>query len=135
LPLLQPQSLEAGIAQTMADRKLALALLGGFAALALMIAMLGVCSVMAYLVAFRTGEIGLRMALGASPGSVMRMILSHGRRLTLIGIAFGVAGSLVVSRLLQQALFDVNPADPLVYAALSAILLLVAECASWFPAR
>jgi predicted permease len=135
LPLLQPQALTTRIAQTVANRKLALVLLAGFAALALVLASLGVYSVMAYLVAFRTGEIGLRMALGASPGTVMRMVLGHGRRLTLAGIALGIAGALAVSRLMQQALFEVDPADPLVYLALSVTLLLVAECAAWFPAR
>ena len=135
LPLLQPQALTTRIAQTVANRKLALVLLAGFAALALVLASLGVYSVMAHLVAFRTSEIGLRMALGASPGAVMRMVLGHGRRLTLVGIALGIAGALVVSRLMQQALFEVDPADPLVYLALSVTLLLVAECASFFPAR
>ena len=135
LPLLQPQTLTARIAQTVADRKLALTLLAAFALLALVLASLGVYSVMAHLVTFRTGEIGLRMALGASPGVVMRMVLGHGRRLTLIGIAVGVAGALVVSRLMQQALFEVDAADPLVYLALSVFLLAVTECASWFPAR
>ena len=120
LPLLQPQALSTRIAQTVANRKLALVLLAGFAALALVLASLGVYSVMAHLVAFRTSEIGLRMALGASPGAVMRMVLGHGRRLTLVGIAFGIAGALVVSRLMQQALFEVDPADPLVYLAVSA---------------
>jgi predicted permease len=135
LPLLQPQTLATRIAQTVADRKLALVLLAGFAALALLLASLGVYSVMAYLVAFRTNEIGLRMALGASPASVMRMVLADGRRLTLFGIALGVGGALAVSRLMQQALFEVNPADPRVYLALSFTLLLVAECAAWLPAR
>ena len=123
------------IAQTVADRKLALMLLAGFAALALLLASLGVYSVMAHLVAFRTSEIGLRMALGASPGVVMQMVLSHGRRLTLIGIVVGIAGALAVSRLLQQTLFEVDATNPLVYLALSVFLLLVTECASWFPAR
>ena len=100
-----------------------------------MLAILGVYGVMAHLVAFRTSEIGLRMALGASSGAVMRMVLGHGRRLTLIGIAFGIAGALVVSRLMQQALFEVDPVEPLVYIALSTTLLLVAETASFFPAR
>jgi predicted permease len=135
LPLLQPQTLSARIAQTVANRKLALVLLGGFAGLALVLASLGVYSVMAHLVAFRTSEIGLRMALGASQGSVMRMVLGHGRKLTLVGIAIGIAGALAVTRLMQQALFEVNPAEPRVYIAISVILLLVAECASWFPAR
>ena len=65
----------------------------------------------------------------------MQMVLGHGRRLTLAGIAFGIAGALVVSRLMQQALFEVDPAEPLVYIALSITLLLVAEAASFFPAR
>jgi predicted permease len=135
LPLLQPQTLSTRIAQTVADRKLALVLLAGFAALALLLASLGVYSVMAHLVAFRTSEIGLRMALGASPSAVMRMVLGHGRRLTFLGIAIGIAGALLVSRLMQQALFEVDPADPLVYLAVSVTLLLVAECASFVPAR
>jgi predicted permease len=135
LPLLQPETLTARIAQTVANRKLALVLLAAFAALALVLASLGVYSVMAHLVAFRTSEIGIRMALGASPGVVMRMVLGHGRRLTLAGIGLGIAGALVVTRLMQQMLFEVDAAEPLIYVALSVILLLVAECASWFPAR
>jgi predicted permease len=135
LPLLQPQPLTTAIAQTIGARKLALVLLASFAALALLLASLGVYSVMAHLVAFRTSEIGIRMALGASPGAVMRMVLGHGRRLTLAGIALGVMGALAVSRLMQQALFEVDSADPLIYIAVSVTLLLVAECASWFPAR
>jgi len=135
LPLLQPEPLSARVARTVADRKLALMLLGGFAVLALVLASLGVYSVMAHLVIFRTSEIGLRMALGASPGVVMRMVLSQGRRLTLIGIVVGIAGALAVSRLLQQTLFEVDATNPLVYLSLSVFLLLVTECASWFPAR
>ena len=135
LPLLQPQTLETRIAQTVADRRLALVLLGAFAALALLLASLGVYSVMAHLVAFRTGEIGIRMALGASPGTVMRMVLGHSRRLTLVGIGIGIAGGFAASRLMEQVLFEVDPADPVIYIAVSATLLLVAEFASWLPAR
>jgi predicted permease len=135
VPLLEPQALTTRIAQTVADRKLALVLLASFAALALVLASLGVYSVMAHLVAFRTNEIGIRMALGASPGMVLRMVLGHGRRLTLLGIALGIAGAYIVSRSIQQALFEVDPADPLIYIGVSVVLLLVAECASWLPAR
>ena len=135
LPLLQPDALTTRIAHTVANRKLALTLLAGFAALALLLACLGVYSVMAYLVTLRTNEIGLRMALGASPGTVLRMVLGYGRRLTLVGIALGVAGGLVVSRLLQQVLFDVDPAEPMVYIAVSITVLLVAEAASFLPAQ
>jgi predicted permease len=135
LPLLQPQALTTRIAATVADRKLALVLLAGFAGLALLLASLGVYSVMAHLVTFRTAEIGIRMALGASPGTVLRMVLGHGRRLTLIGIAIGVAGGVAISRLLQQVLFEVDPTDPVIYVAVSLTLLLVAEVASFLPAR
>lgn len=135
LPLLQPDALTTRIAQTLANRKLALMLLSAFAALALVLASVGVYSVMAHLVAFRTNEIGVRMALGESPGGVMRMVLSQACRLTVVGIAFGIVGALVVSRLMQQALFEVDPVDPLVYVAVSITLLLVAEAASFFPAR
>jgi predicted permease len=135
LPLLQPQALTTRIAQTVANRKLALVLLAAFAALALILASLGVYSVMAHLVAFRTSEIGLRMALGATPGTVLRMVMGHGRRLTLVGIGIGIAGALAVSRLMQQTLFEVDAADPFVYVAVSVTLLLVAEFASWLPAR
>ena len=135
LPLIEPQALTTRIAATIADRRLALVLLAGFAALALIIASLGVYSVMAHLVAFRTGEIGIRMALGASQREVMRMVLGHGRRLTLLGIAVGSVSAYFVSRLIQQALFEVNPADPVVYIGVAVILLIVAEGASWFPAR
>ncbi len=134
LPLLEPQALSTRIAATVADRRLALVLLAGFAALALVLASLGVYSVMAHLVAVRTSEIGIRMALGASPGMVLRMVLGHGRRLTLAGIALGMAGALLVSTLLRQALFEVNPTDPVIYGAVAVVLLLVAEFASWLPA-
>ena len=135
LPLLQPDALTTRIAQTVANRKLALMLLAAFAALALVLASLGVYSVMAHLVAVRTSEIGLRMALGASSSAVMGMVLGHAGRLTLVGIMFGISGALVVSRLMRQALFEVDPADPFVYIALSVALLLVAGCASFVPAR
>ena len=135
LPLLQPEALAARIAETIADRKLALVLLGAFAALALVLATLGVYSVMAHLVAFRTNEIGIRMALGATPGAVLRMVLGHGRRLTLLGIALGLAGAFLVSRLMQQALVEVDSRNPVIYLGVAVILLAVAEFASWLPAR
>ena len=135
LPLLQPRALTTAIAQTIADRRLALVMLAAFAALALILASLGVYSVMAHLVARRTSEIGIRMALGATPGTVMRMVLGHSSKLTLVGIVLGVAGGFAASRLMRQALFEVDPANPIFYLAVSGTLLLVAICASWFPAR
>jgi predicted permease len=135
LALLRPEALSARIAETIADRKLALVLLAAFAALALVLASLGVYSVMAHLVAFRTNEIGIRMALGASPGAVLRMVLGHSRRLTLLGIALGMAGAFLLSRFMRQALVEVDSTNPLIYVAVAVMLLAVAEFASWLPAR
>jgi predicted permease len=135
LPLLQPQPLTTRIAQSVANRKLALVLLASFAGLALLLASIGVYSVMAYVVAQRTTEIGIRMALGASPADVQRMVITQGLRLALIGIGVGVLVALGVTRLMQQALFDVQPHDPLIYGALSLVILIVAALACWLPAR
>ncbi|HLP26086.1 MAG TPA: ABC transporter permease [Acidobacteriota bacterium] len=135
LPLLNPQPLTALIAQSVANRKLAMFLLAGFAGLALLLASIGVYSVMAYLVAQRTAEIGIRMALGASPENVMAMVLKQGLRLALVGVAVGLGAALGVTRLMQQALFGVQPHDPLIYAALSLTILTVAALACWLPAR
>ncbi len=135
LPLLNPQPLTALIAQNVANRKLAMFLLAGFAGLALLLASIGVYSVMAYLVTQRTAEIGIRMALGASPENVMTMVLHQGLRLALVGIVVGLAAALSVTRLMQQALFGVQPHDPLIYAGLSLTILVVAGLACWLPAR
>jgi ABC-type antimicrobial peptide transport system permease subunit len=112
-----------------------LTLLGGFAGLALVLASIGVYSVMACIVTQRTAEIGIRMALGASPGAVLGMVLKQGLRLAAIGIAVGVAAALAVTRLMQQVLFEVQPHDPAIYAALAILILAVACVACWIPAR
>jgi ABC-type antimicrobial peptide transport system permease subunit len=75
------------------------------------------------------------MALGASQGMVLRMVMGHGRRLTLLGITLGIAGAYFISKLMEQALFEVDPAEPLIYLAVAAMLLLIAEFAAWLPAR
>jgi ABC-type antimicrobial peptide transport system permease subunit len=90
---------------------------------------------MAYAVSQRTGEIGIRMALGASPGTVLRMILSQGLRLTFFGIGLGLVVALGLTRLMQQLLFGVQAHDPLIYVGISVLLCVVAACACWLPAR
>jgi putative ABC transport system permease protein len=135
IPLLDPQPLASLVAQTVADRRLAMALLGGFAGLALVLASIGVYSVMACVVSQRTAEIGIRMALGATPGSVLGMVLKQGLRLALLGVAIGVGAALGVTRLMQQALFEVKAHDPLIYGALALLILAVACLACWIPAR
>ena len=118
-------------------------LLGGFASLALVLAAVGIYSVISYAVSQRTHEIGVRMALGATHGNVAGLVVKRGLILTSIGVAMGALGSFGVTRLLAQLpfevrwllLFDVHPADPLIFAMGSAILVAVALLASFVPAR
>jgi ABC-type antimicrobial peptide transport system permease subunit len=112
-----------------------MSLLAAFAGLALTLSCLGVYSVMAYVVGQRTNEIGIRMALGASPGMVQRMILAEGLRLTVIGVGIGLLAAVVLTRLMSQLLFGVQAHDPLIYTGISLLICLVAACACWIPAR
>ena len=106
-----------------------------FAVLALVLAAIGIYGVMAYVVAQRTTEIGVRMALGASPGEVFRRIVGDGLRITAVGIVIGVAGSLLMARSLTALLFGVTPGDPLTLAVTAGVLLIVAAAACFVPAR
>jgi putative ABC transport system permease protein len=110
-------------------------LLAVFAGLAVCLAMAGVYGVMAYAVGQRSSEVGLRMALGASTGSVLRLILGQGLTLAGIGLALGLAGAFAGSRLLTTMLFEVKPTDPAVYLAVAILLGVVALVASYIPAR
>ena len=110
-------------------------LLGAFAAIALLLTAAGIFGVLSYLVTQRTREIGLRMALGAQPGDVLRVIVGYGLRLVLLGLCIGVAGALLVTRWMSSVLFDVKPTDPLTFAAVAVVLGTVAFLASYIPAR
>lgn len=121
-------------AATMAPTRLAAMALGAFGALALLLASVGLYSVIAYAVSRRTREVGIRMALGAQRGQVMRLVLRDGGRLALAGIGIGVVASLGVGRLLESLLYGVSGMDPLAYAAAAGLLLLVALVANLAPA-
>jgi putative ABC transport system permease protein len=110
-------------------------LLGAFAAIALLLTAAGIFGVLSYLVTQRTREIGLRMALGAQPQEVLRVIVGHGLRLVLLGLCIGVAAALVVTRWMSSVLFDVKPTDPLTFASVAVLLTVVAFLASYVPAR
>jgi putative ABC transport system permease protein len=110
-------------------------LLGAFAAIALLLTAAGIFGVLSYLVTQRTREIGLRMALGAQPGDVLRVIVGYGLRLVLLGLCVGVAGALLVTRWMSSVLFDVKPTDPLTFAIVAVVLGTVAFLASYIPAR
>ncbi|HKF52071.1 MAG TPA: ABC transporter permease [Candidatus Acidoferrales bacterium] len=111
------------------------ALLGIFAALGILLAALGTYGVLAFLVVQRTREIGVRMALGAHPYHVQKMILAQGAMLALAGLVFGVAGAFALTRLMKSLLFGVTPADPAIFVGVAVFLLLVALAACYLPAR
>jgi ABC-type antimicrobial peptide transport system permease subunit len=114
----------------------ALALLAGvLGALALLLASIGLYGVMSFVVTQRTREIGVRLALGAQGGDVVRLFLKEGLRLTAIGLAVGLAGGVGISRLLAAALVDLSPLDPLAFGSVSLFLALVAWVACYVPAR
>ena len=110
-------------------------LLGAFAAIALLLTAAGIFGVLSYLVSQRTREIGLRMALGAHPRDVLRVIVGHGVRLVVLGMCIGIAGALVVTRFLASFLFNVKPTDPVTFAAVALVLGAVAFLAAYIPAR
>jgi ABC-type antimicrobial peptide transport system permease subunit len=110
-------------------------LLGTFAAVGVVLAAIGIYGVLAYSVAQRTREIGIRMALGAQPSAVMRLVLGQSFVLTAIGIALGVAGAGLVTRYLKGMLFGLTPLDPMTFVAVSFLFAAVAAIASFVPAH
>ncbi|HEU4618322.1 MAG TPA: ABC transporter permease [Gammaproteobacteria bacterium] len=119
----------------LANRTTQLTLVGGFAALALLLAAIGLYGVLSYTVARRSSEIGLRMALGAQRAAVVGAVVRNALLMAVLGVALGLAGSFALSRVLASFLFEVSPTDPATFAAVSAGLLLVALVASYVPAR
>jgi putative ABC transport system permease protein len=134
-PIYNVNTMSAMIAAAVAPRRLNLVLLGSFAALALALAAVGIYGVMANLVTQRTGEIGLRMALGAQQVDVLRLVIGRGLRLTLVGMAVGLGASFALMRLMVSLLFGVSANDPFTFAAITVLLLLVALLACYMPAR
>ncbi len=110
-------------------------LLGAFGAMALLLTATGIFGVLSYLVTQRTREIGLRMALGAQPSDVLRVIVGHGMRLALLGVGIGLSGAYAATRLMSGFLFDVKPTDPFTFTAVSAVLAATAFLACYLPAR
>jgi putative ABC transport system permease protein len=117
------------------SRRFQALLCGAFGGLALLLAALGLYGLIAWSVAQRTQEIGIRMALGAQRRSVLRMIVLEGLRLAGAGLAIGLLSALAVSRALQSQLYGVSSADPLTYAGVAALIVAVAVVASLLPAR
>jgi predicted permease len=129
------QTMESMIADSIASRRFAMILLGAFAALAVLLACIGIYGVMAYLVSQRTQEVGIRMALGAQRGDIVLMVFRSGAKLALMGVAAGVAGALALTRQMDKLLFNVSPTDPVVLSGVGVLLIVVAMAACIIPAR
>jgi putative ABC transport system permease protein len=123
------------LSRSLAQRRLNSTLIGSLAALAVLLAAGGLYSLIAYNVAQRTQEIGIRLALGAEPRDILRLVLLQGFKLAAFGIALGLASAIAATRALRSLLFGVSPTDPLTFVAIPLLLALVALLACWFPAR
>jgi predicted permease len=134
LPVTEVRTMERAVSESLGRPRLMSALIGLFGGLAGLLAVVGIYSVMSYSVSRQRREFGIRLALGAAPGAVRRLVLGRGLLLALIGIAIGMAGAMAASRLLQSLLQDVKPADPAVYAFTVLGIAVVALAACFVPA-
>jgi predicted permease len=134
-PLANVRTLDALLDRSLAPRRFTLLLVAAFASVALLLGAAGIYGVMSYSVSQRTQEIGIRLALGASTGEVLRLILGQGMRLSLLGIVTGLAASLAVTRLMKSLLYEVSATDPLTFAVIALLLTGVALLACYVPAR
>jgi predicted permease len=134
-PVYAVQPMTEIVAQSIAQRRFSLALLTFFAAAALFLAAFGLYGVMSYIVVQRTAEIGVRMALGARASQVLLMVQRQGMTLVLAGLAIGVGGGLLLTRLMTSLLFRVSPADPITFLAVAVTLIVVSLLACYLPAR
>jgi ABC-type antimicrobial peptide transport system permease subunit len=135
LPLYHVETMAARVDASLARQRFAMLLLSLFAGLALALAAIGIYGVLAYLVSQGTREIGIRIALGATERRILGLVLRQGLTVALSGVAIGLAGAWVLSRLMTSLLFDVRGTDPLTFAGMSAVLTAVALAASYLPAR
>jgi putative ABC transport system permease protein len=135
LPLYQIRTMEEVFNRALLTQRAALGLLGSFAALALVLAVIGIYGVMSYAVAQRTHEIGLRAALGARPRDLLKLILAKGMKLALAGIGCGLVAAGALTRLIKTLLFGVSAIDPLTYIVITLLLAFFALLACWIPAR
>jgi predicted permease len=135
LPLYDIRTLDERIARSLDQRRTPLLLLGAFAALALALAAIGTYGVLAFAMAQRTRELGVRMAIGADTRDVLRLVVGSGMRLAAVGIAAGALGALALGQALRAQLYEVGAADPAVFVCMAGVLALVALIACWLPAR
>jgi predicted permease len=135
VPVFDVRTLAQQKNSSLSMQRMAATLLSGFGALALLLAALGIYGVLAYSVGRRTREIGVRMALGAQLADVLRLVMRQGMSMVILGLVLGLAGALVVTRLLRSFLFEIQPFDPLTFGVVVALLSVAAAVACWLPAR
>jgi predicted permease len=134
-PVSNISTMEDVLSESIARQRFSMLLLGIFAALALVLAAVGIYGVMSYSVAQRTHEIGLRMALGAQPRDVLKLVVGGGLKLVLIGVAIGLVAAFILTRVMSSLLFNVSATDPTTFITISLVLICVAVLASYIPAR
>jgi putative ABC transport system permease protein len=135
LPISDVNTMEGAMAESLSVARLTNVLLTGFAGLALLLAVIGIYGVMSLNVNGRLSEFGVRLALGAAPGDVLRLVMGQGMVLALLGLVIGVAGALWMTRFLGALLFEVSPMDPVTFLAVGSVLTLAAAAACYLPAR
>ena len=134
LPIIRLRHMEDVFQESVRRPRMLMQLLAGFAGLALLLAAIGTYGVLSYMVTQRRREIGIRMALGAERGRVLRTVMGQGLKLTGVGLVAGLAAALALTRLMETLLFDVRPNDPATLAAVAALITAVAAAASLVPA-
>jgi putative ABC transport system permease protein len=134
LPIPKMETMEQILSESVAQRRLNMLLLSVFAAVALILAAVGIFGVMSYAVTQRTNEIGIRMALGAQTRDVLRLIVGQGMMLALAGVVIGLIATFALTRLMSSLLFGVRPTDPVTFAAIAVLLAGVALVTCWIPA-
>jgi ABC-type lipoprotein release transport system permease subunit len=134
-PIYGVAPLEEQLGSYLAQRRFQTSLLTGFSLVALLMAVVGIYGLIQYSIATRTQEIGLRMAIGAQPGDIFRMMIGEGLRLSLTGLAVGLMGAWWLGSVVSTLLFGVTASDPLTFTAVSLLLTAVATAACYFPAR
>jgi putative ABC transport system permease protein len=135
LPFFYINTIEQGMARSLDTKRLTNVLLTGFAATALLLALIGIYGVMSLSVGSRTNEFGIRLALGARWGDVLWLVIGQGLKLTLAGVALGLGGAFGLTRLLESLLFGVEATDPLIFGGVAIVLILTALAACYIPAR
>jgi putative ABC transport system permease protein len=135
LPIYDVNTLTERLENSLAPERLSLSLLGSFAAVALLLAVIGLYGVVSYAVTQRSHEIGVRMALGAQSRDVLKLVIGQGMKLVLIGVLIGLGGALALTRLMRTLLFGVSATDPLTFGLIAALLTGVALLACYLPAR